>query len=374
MVVSGYATREVTTNDQRRVECPYIPKEVIESELVKELDPKYRLHDRPFLKSRFLMKLEQKKFEAEQAILDEIERQNQLLIAERESLPADPNEGFRVHAWVVMINDLPWCYKEAFKGQNQVDEDDEDLQPPQAFFIEPSTGFRHELDDTSYQGIESIWNHQNYYVNRQFSLTSIKEMKWDLGDTEKWEHFLPGEPFELRKLPAEKEAISATDEGDENVESKILATEKHLDMPFSWVEMLHINANDFEQRYLDGEKKEFYKYAIYEKFAPFKHEDGLMKRLTVYGTLDYEISLMNYEWYDNRVDLMKFVRRDLQAGEDNEEFHKGRNDSLKSLTFYEDPSREIVMKFYAASRFDCMERVTWHPEFIEEIYQHRRDL
>lgn len=26
MIVSGYATREVTNNDQRRVECPYIPK------------------------------------------------------------------------------------------------------------------------------------------------------------------------------------------------------------------------------------------------------------------------------------------------------------------------------------------------------------
>lgn len=375
MVVSGYATREVTTNDQRRVECPYIPREVLEPEVEKSLDPKYRLHERPFLKSRFLLKLEQKKLEGEHAKLDEIENQRQLGVAERESWPTDPNDGFRVHAWVAMINDLPWCYKEAFKSKNQVDDDDEDLQPPQAFFIEPSTGFRHELDDTSYQGIESVWNHQNYYVNRQYPTVSISEMKWDLSDNEKWEHFLPGEPFELRKLPIdEQKDAMTTDEGDENVDNRILATEKHLDMPFSWVEMLHINAVDFEQRYLDGEKKEFYKYAIHEKFAPFKHEDGLMRRLTVYETLDYEKPVMEYMWYENRVDLMRFVRIDLVTGANNEEFQKGRADSLKSCTFFDDPNREVVMNFYAASRFDCMERVTWHPSYIEEAYKNRRDL
>jgi hypothetical protein len=42
MVVSGYATREVTTNDQRRVKCPYIPEEKVEEVMEEELDPKYR--------------------------------------------------------------------------------------------------------------------------------------------------------------------------------------------------------------------------------------------------------------------------------------------------------------------------------------------
>lgn len=374
MVVAGSATREVTTNDQRRVDCPFIPQQLVEPKVVKELDPKYRLHDRPFLKSRFLLKLEQKKLEEEHAKLDEREHQRLLDIAERESLPADPADGYRMHAWIAMINDLPWCYKAAFKSANQIDEDDEDSQPPQAFFIEPSTGFRHELDDPSYQSVDSVWNHQNYYVNRQYPAVSISEMKWDLSDTEKWEHFLPGEPSELRKVTPPAGAEKDSGENDETVENRILASEKHLDMPFSWVEMLHINAVDFEQRYLDGEKKEFYKYAIHEKFAPFKHEDGLMKRLTVYETLDYQRPVMCYEWYENRVDLMRFVRKNLRTGENLEEFHKGRGDSLKSFMFFDDETREIVMNFYAASRFDCMEKVTYHADYVEEIFKNRRDL
>lgn len=41
-----------------------------------------------------------------------------------------------------------------------------DIEEP--FFIEPSTGLRKELDDPEYRGIESIWNHQNYWVLIQF--------------------------------------------------------------------------------------------------------------------------------------------------------------------------------------------------------------
>lgn len=369
MIVSGYATKEVTSNDQRRVKCPYIPEHYEESKVVDELDPKYRLRDRPFLKSRFLMKLEENRLQAEKVVADEIEQQKQQELADFERLPDDPEDSLeRVHAWIVMINDLPWCYKQDFKDIEPLDDQDEDSKPKKAFFIEPSTGFRHELDDPSYLGIESIWNHQNYYVNRQYLSTTIENMTWDLGDTEKWEHFLPGEPFELRKQPSNNEV----EDGDD--ENRILASEKHLDMPFSWVETLKISATDFEQRYLDGEKKEFYKYAIYEKFAPYKHEDGLSRRLIIYQTLEYENPLMIFKWYENRVDNMMFLSEDLEKGEFIEKFQKGRNDSLESLTYYTDPSREVDMKFFAASRFDCIERAKFHAEYIEEFYKNRRDL
>lgn len=369
MVVSGYATREVTSNDQRRVKCPYIPENVTLPENVKDLDPKYRLRERPFLKSRFLMKLEENRLQAEKAKLDEIQLQEQLDLAERERLPDDSEDGFgRVHSWIAMLmNGVPWCYKQDFQKSEDAD-DDENLKP-QAFFIEPSTGFRHELDDPSYLGIESIWNHQNYYVNRQYPSTSIETMSWDLGDTEKWEHFLPGEPFELRK-----NSTNNGEEEDDNIENKILASEKHLDMPFSWVEMLKISAVDFEQRYLNGEKKEYYKYAMFEKFAPYLYEDGLMKKLTIFQTLDYEHPLMIFRWYENREDYMKFTSEDLMKKEHYEEFHKGRNDSLKSVTYNDDSSCEIVLKFFAASRFDCIETIKYHSEYIEEFYLQRRDL
>lgn len=367
LVVSGYATREVTMNDQRRVKCPYIPSDEVEVEQVEEPDPKYRLKASPFLKSRFLMEVEQKKLDAENAILAEARRRDELEIEERERPPPDPENGFRSHAWVVMIKDAPWCYKAEFKRNEQQDDDDENVEPL-AFFIEPSTGFRHELGDPCFQGIESIWNHQNYYVNRQFLEASIAEMSWDLFDTKKWEHFLPGEPYELRR------ERKADDENDTPKEDQMLAIEKHIDMPFSWVDMLHVSAVDFEERYLNGEKKEFFKYAIYEKFAPYRNADGLMRCLTLYETLDYEIPVTKFEWYENRDDLLKCIRRDLNTGEVVEEFHKGRNDSIKSFISFPNTTRETVMEFYAASRFDCMKKIVHCSASIEEFYEKRRDL
>lgn len=289
MVASGYATREVTTNDQRRVKCPYIPDDSIQVEVEEEPDPKYRLKDTPFLKSKFLMQCEQKQLDAENAILDETNRQQELKLEEFERPPVDPDNGRRFHAWIVMLKDAPWCYKSDFKRSQVQDEDDENAEP-MAFFIEPSTGFRHELTDPCYQGIESIWNHQNYYVNRQFQNTPLDEMRWDLSDTSKWEHFLPGEPFELRKERKVEE------DEEPPSEDKVLAIEKHLDMPTSWVDLLQISAVEFEERYVDGAKKEFYKYAVYEKFAPYKNVDGLMKRLTLFETLGYQNALKSFEW------------------------------------------------------------------------------
>lgn len=367
MVVSGYATREATTNDQRRVKCPYIPEDRVEIEAVEEPDPKYRLKETPFLKSRFLMQVEQKKIDAENEILAEIERQKQLELEEFERPPLDPEHGFRTHAWIVMIKNAPWCYKDEFKQTATQDDDDENVEP-MAYFIEPSTGFRHEVTDPCYQGIESIWNHQNYYVNRQYPAVPIFEMTWDLSDMDKWEHFLPGEPFELRK------ERKADDEEEVPAEDEVLAIEKHLDMPSSWVDMLHISAVDFEERYLNGEKKEFYKYAIYEKFAPYRNADGLMKRLTLYETLEYDYPHTRYEWYDNRDDLMKHIKRNLKTKQIIEEFHKGRTDSLKVFIHHPGESHEIIMKFYSKSRFDCMKEVVFHLTFIEEFYEERRDL
>lgn len=239
--------------------------ETIKVKKVNEPDPKYRLKDTPFLKSKFLMMVGKKKSDTESEKVAEDEHQKQLELEEIERPPPDPQHGFRTHAWVVMIKNLPWCYKEEFKCQTNADDYDEENQEPMAFFIEPSTGFQHELTDSCYQGIESIWNHQNYFVNRQFPNLSIRNMRWNLSDTDCWEKFLPGEPYELRSehQPDEDEDLPTADQ--------ILAIEKHLDMPISsWVDMLHINIVDYEERYVNGEKREEYKYSVYEKFAPYK--------------------------------------------------------------------------------------------------------
>lgn len=44
------------------------------------------------------------------------------------------------------------------KGSRDIDE---------TFFIEPTTGVAHPTDWEEYLGIESLWNHKNYYINMQ---------------------------------------------------------------------------------------------------------------------------------------------------------------------------------------------------------------
>ena len=38
---------------------------------------------------------------------------------------------------------------------------------PESFFIETLTGACHPVTHTAYLGIESVWNHKNYWVNMQ---------------------------------------------------------------------------------------------------------------------------------------------------------------------------------------------------------------
>jgi len=44
----------------------------------------------------------------------------------------------------------------------------------QSFFIKPSTGESYALDWDQYLGIESLWNHKNYWVNMQDCAAGIK--------------------------------------------------------------------------------------------------------------------------------------------------------------------------------------------------------
>ena len=64
-----------------------------------------------------------------------------------EQRPDDILYGLRVHSWVLVL-----------EGKREVAE---------GFFIEPLTGLPHALNSLQYLGIESVWNHKNYWVNMQ---------------------------------------------------------------------------------------------------------------------------------------------------------------------------------------------------------------
>lgn len=68
----------------------------------------------------------------------------------------DPLYGLRVHAWVLVLS-----------GKREV---------PEPFFINPFTGNSHSTMDEHFLGIESVWNHKNYWVNMQDCRNGCKVM------------------------------------------------------------------------------------------------------------------------------------------------------------------------------------------------------
>lgn len=72
---------------------------------------------------------------------------NVFFFKEFEKPKPDKLHGLRVHCWVLVLS-----------GKREV---------PESFFIETLTGNCHPLTHSAYLGIESVWNHKNYWVNMQ---------------------------------------------------------------------------------------------------------------------------------------------------------------------------------------------------------------
>ncbi|XP_055615578.1 coiled-coil domain-containing protein lobo [Toxorhynchites rutilus septentrionalis] len=369
-VVSGYATREIVNNDQRRVACPYIPCQTQETKDEEVIEPcKYQLTSPPDLRSRYLLELEEEK--AAKIKQEELKRE-EVALKELEDLERpveDTKRGHRIHAWVVVLRNAPWCYKPGYR-ETTIDPNtgEKVLMPPSAFFIEPASGFRFEVDTSCYLGIESVWNQHNYYVNKQEPITDIKNLRWDFKATKDWEHLLPGEPYELREdctVPEDQEPLTTEEE---------LEKEKHLDLPSSWVGPLSISMADFEKRFPDGSKVIYFKRAIYERFAPYSNMVGLIKRLTLHETLDYENPTTRWEWYINRDDSLTMIIHEYAQGDMEEVFASGRHDSLKTLRRSNVADKECRLTFFHQYRFDSLKELVYHPSYVQEHYHKREDL
>lgn len=68
-------------------------------------------------------------------------------VQEVEKANIDPLHGLRVHSWVVVLS-----------GKREV---------PESFFIDPFTARSYSTQDDHFLGIESLWNHKNYWINMQ---------------------------------------------------------------------------------------------------------------------------------------------------------------------------------------------------------------
>uniref|UniRef100_UPI003AAD29CD dynein regulatory complex subunit 7 n=1 Tax=Centroberyx gerrardi TaxID=166262 RepID=UPI003AAD29CD len=353
--VSGYAVKEMCLINQSRQECPLLVTEV--KDAITEPKPqvnKYTVKPPRELKSHFEKRQEKKKQEEAQAALLKKQQEAQRLQEESEQPPPDPLLGLRVHCWVLVLS-----------GSREV---------PENFFIDPLTGKSYSTADDSFVGIESIWNHHNYWVNMQDCSYGCADMVYDLENAMMWESVLYGSTSQalLISSAVKKEpelAILDDDEEDEAEEPKV------FEMPRSWVSKITVSKQDMETRWPGGAKVTHYRKAKLERFSPYLLPDGLVTRLTTYKDLDCTEASVVKEWYQHRHDHLE--ERELSKATDvtTERFRPGRSFCLKShryLTLTAETERE--MEFYGHVRADGLARRAELPGEMTETFQERDDF
>lgn len=174
---------------------------------------KYALKPPRDLRSKFLLMMEQREKDKVRMELERIAEQKRMEMEEEEKPPFDDLYGLRIHGWILLLPGL------RYDGE--------------AVFIEASTGAAHPTDSPLYCGVESVWNHLNYWVNMQ-NCMDLKNIDYNFADATKWEHLLPGEPMEMRQKKMGEEMYEEDSHYNDEME------EKHLDMPLSWSQPISI--------------------------------------------------------------------------------------------------------------------------------------
>ncbi|KAJ8714171.1 hypothetical protein PYW08_007791 [Mythimna loreyi] len=350
-VVVGCAKRDVCMAIRYRTECPEIPDETVIEEVPPEPEeePRYKLVPLPDLTSKYVVEMAIKEEERKQKELDKIKNERLKKIAELEKPPPDEIDGWRTHAWILVVP--------PFMG----------IEEP--FFIEPSEGNGYPLNAPQYQHVESVYNNENYYVNIQKETEEGPgALSYDFTDLDCWEHLLAGEPYYRRQLVG----IDTSDK------KTAVETEKHLDMPASWVEKLDITADDYEQRYPGSHKVIHYKKVLLDKFAPYSQRDGIIKRIRIYQDYALNELLTTYEWYKQREDKMLTVKIDHTTRMVREIFGIGRKDHLLKHEYSLDaPVGSVegnrVLEFNYYPRLDHLTKLVCTPLIFEEYYTDRAD-
>ncbi|KAG9272008.1 dynein regulatory complex subunit 7 [Astyanax mexicanus] len=350
--VSGYAMKEMCLLNQNRQECPLLKPQVKKAVVQqKEEKTKYTVKPPHDLYSRFEKRQEQKRQEEARVALLSQQQEAQRLQEERERPPPDPLLGLRVHCWVLVLS-----------GNREV---------PENFFIDPLAGQSYPTTSEKFLGIESIWNHQNYWVNMQDCRFGCTEMTFDLGNPVKWEYLLRGSTS--HNILLNSDTKTQNDQEDEEEEDE--ETEEVFEMPPSWVSRIHISQEDMESRYPGGTKLIQYRQATVEKFAPYLMKDGLITRLTTYNDLDCTHPNTVTEWYKHRHDHLDERELEKATGLTTEHFRPGRSYALKCHRYVTlIPETERQMDFYSRFRVDDLASRVETPSEMTETFENRPDF
>ncbi|NXS43857.1 DRC7 protein, partial [Balaeniceps rex] len=349
--VHGYATREICTLDETLELCPLLrkPQEVPKEGMKKS--NKYRVKPPPDLQSKFELQQEAKKKAETEAAQKNKEREEE---KEVEKPKRDPLYGLRVHAWVLVLS-----------GKRGV---------PETFFINPFTGNSHSTMDEHFLGIESVWNHRNYWVNMQDCWNGCKDLIFDLGDAIRWEIMLSGGNKPLQLLPDAEEEKELSDRDMDDMQEKE-EEDMSFDMPPSWVAPIHISPREFETRCSQGRKVILYKKAKLEKWAPYLNGNGLVKRLTIYADSDCTEVVEVREWFENREDMLDVREVNKQTQLTTEYFSPGYLLGLKAHTYTSlEPEAEHTMEFYNEARVDGLQKRVKNANEMIEYFVGRDDF
>lgn len=370
-VVSGYAKREITlldaTNNDTDVDklCEQwgIPANpishsifanshenlglVMSTETKKEdsTENKYKVRPPRVLKSRYLEAMEERAKTAEKR-KDQDKNPSLQLPDNVTEVTKDDLEGLRVHAWVLIL-----------PGKREIAE---------AFFIEPSTGKMYSTDDSSYVGLESVFNTVNYWVNMQTCLDGLKNISFDLGDNRKWEYmFLENSQPSMTKIDSLKDPSASLDRptsGDTDDPSE--ASQNSFDIPPSWVSKLELSKEKYESRCPSGSKTIIYRNAKLEIFAEYHRKDGMTSRLTIFNDGKKKSNGVVKEWFLNRRDKLVQRIRVPSEGIIREKFERGRPKALKEHVILNGRTSEL--HFYSSARPDgLIKRIENHAKITE---------
>uniref|UniRef100_A0A2K5EHY9 Dynein regulatory complex subunit 7 n=1 Tax=Aotus nancymaae TaxID=37293 RepID=A0A2K5EHY9_AOTNA len=339
--VNGYGSQDLCHMDLTREVCPLTvkPKETIKRE-EKVLPKKYTIRPPRDLCSRFEQEQEMKRQQEIRAQEEKRLKEEEERLMEAEKANPDALHGLRVHSWVLVLS-----------GKREV---------PENFFIDPFTARSYSTQDEHFLGIESLWNHKNYWINMQDCWNCCKDLIFDLGDPVRWEYMLLG---------TDKPELFLT-EDDSGINN-----EDDVENLHSWVEQIEISPEAFETRCPNGKKVIQYKRAKLEKWAPYLNHNGLVSRLTTYEDLECTNILEIKEWYRNREDMLELRHINKTTALKTDYFKPGHPRALRVHSYKSmQPEMDRVIEFYETARVDGLIKREETPRTMTEYYRGRSDF
>lgn len=352
-VVNGYAPKWVVDGDLTKVKCPFLEdseeKDVdaaaTEEEQVDDPAPsyadndssndgeespveggevapaapkkKYQVYEPRELESRFLRK--QRELEQKTEVKEEGNEE-----AGKEG-SKDSLDGYRVHCWV-LVN----------AGRREVEA---------PLFVEATTGAVYTLENAPYQGVESLWNEKNYWVNLQKGDSGT--LSFDLTDNQSWEYILHEEMIENLDAPDGEIAAPPEEENEDDHDKEV------LDAPLCWYAPIVIDRDTFSSRYPGGMREMKYHRCLVEKFTPFHSGGhGLTQRVTIYEDDEYASPIEIRSTYTSRVDNLIRSTHYVKESRIHDEYQPGCESGLKDAIIVKNEKR--YFEFYEASRPDCL--------------------